>query len=59
MSQWAAIRHRHLVEGVSKKETARLLHSDVKNVRRAGDRPTPPVRESRPRASSEATALAD
>ena len=52
MSQWAEIRHLHLVEGVPKKEIARRLKLDVKTVRRAVDRPTPPVRVSPPRASS-------
>ena len=52
MSQWADIRHLHLVEGVPKKEIARRLQLDVKTVRRAVGRPTPPVRVSPPRASS-------
>ena len=52
MSQWAEIRHLHLVEGVPKKEIARRLQLDVKTVRRAVDRPTPPVRVSPPRAGS-------
>ena len=52
MSQWAEIRHLHLVEGVPKKEIARRLKLDVKTVRRAVDRPTPPVRVSPPRAGS-------
>ena len=52
MSQWAEIRHLHLVEGVPKKEIARRLELDVKTVRRAVDRPTPPARVSPPRASS-------
>ena len=52
MSQWAEIRQLHLVEGVPKKEIARRLQLDVKTVRRAVDRPTPPVRVSAPRASS-------
>ena len=39
MSQWAEIRHLHLVEGVPKKEIARRLQLDVKTVRRAVDRP--------------------
>ena len=46
MSQWAEIRHMHLVEGVPKKEIARRLLLDVKTVRRAVDQPTPPVRMS-------------
>ena len=52
MSQWAEIRHLHLVEGVPKKEIARRLKLDVKTVRRAVGRPTPPVRVSPPRAGS-------
>ena len=52
MSQWAEIRHLHLVEGVPKKEIARRLQLDIKTVRRAVDRPTPPRRVSPPRASS-------
>ena len=52
MSQWAEIRHLHLVEGVSKKEIARRLRLDIKTVRRAVGRPTPPVRVSPPRAGS-------
>ena len=52
MSQWAEIRHLHLVEGVPKKEIARRLELDVKTVRRAIGRPTPPVRVSVPLASS-------
>ena len=52
MSQWAEIRHLHLVEGVPKKEIARRLALDVKTVRRAIERSTPPVRVSRPRRCS-------
>ncbi len=52
MFQWAQIRHMHLVEGVPKKEVARRLKLDVKTVRRAIGRPTPPVRRSPPRPSS-------
>ena len=48
MSQWAEIRHFHLVERVPKKEIARRLKVDVKTVRRAIDRSTPPVRVSPP-----------
>ncbi len=39
MSQWAEVRHLHLVEGVPKKEIARRLKLDVKTVRRAIGRP--------------------
>ena len=49
MSQWAEVRHLHVVEGVPKKEIARRLKLDVKTVRRAIGRPTPPVRVSPPR----------
>ena len=52
MSQWAEIRHLHLVEKVPKKEIARRLKLDVKTVRRAVGRPTPPVRVSPPRVSN-------
>ena len=53
MTQWAEIRHLHLVEGVSKKQIARLLQLDIKTVRRAVERkPTPPVRASSPRVRS-------
>ena len=49
MSQWAEIRHLHLVEKVPKKEIARRLKLDVKTVRRAISRSTTPVRVSPPR----------
>ena len=52
MSQWAEVRHLHLVEGVPKKEIARRLKLDVKTVRRAIGRPTPPVRMSPQRVRS-------
>ncbi len=52
MSQWAEMRHLHLVEGVPKKEIARRLKLDVKTVRRAIGRPAPPARVSPPRPSS-------
>ena len=42
ISQWAEIRHLHLVEGVAKKEIARPLQVDVETVRRAVGQPTPP-----------------
>ena len=51
MSQWAEVRHLHLVEGVPKKGIARRLKLDVKTVRRAVGRQTPPVRVSPPRPS--------
>ncbi len=34
MTQWAEVRHLHLVQGVPKKEIARRLKLDVKTVRR-------------------------
>lgn len=50
VSQWAEIRHMHLVEGVAKKEVARRLGLDVKTVRRALARETALlVRPSPPR----------
>ena len=52
MTQWAEIRHLHLVDGVPKKEVARRLKLDVKTVRRAIGRSTPPVRVSPPRPSA-------
>ena len=52
MTQWAEIRHLHLVDGVSKKEIARRLKLDVKTVRRAIGRSTAPVRVSPPRPSA-------
>ena len=51
MTQWAEVRHLHLVGGVPKKEIARRLKLDVKTVRRAIGRSTPPVRVSPPRPS--------
>ena len=52
MSQWAEIRHLHLVEGVAKKQIARRLQLDIKTVRRAVEQWTPPVRASSPRVRS-------
>ena len=52
MSQWAEIRHLHLVEGVAKKQITRRLQLDIKTVRRAVEQPTPPVRASSPRVRS-------
>ena len=46
MSQWAEIRHMHLVEGIPKKQIARRLGLDVKTVRRALEGPEAPVRVS-------------
>ena len=42
MSQWAEVRHMHLVDGVPKKEVARRFGLDVKTVRRAIERGDPP-----------------
>ena len=52
MTQWAEIRHLHLVEGVAKKQIARRLQLDIKTVRRALEQPTPPARASSPRVRS-------
>lgn len=53
VSQWAEIRHLHLVDGVPKKEVARRLGLDVKTVRRAlGRDRVPLVRQSPARGSS-------
>ena len=52
MTQWAEVRHLHLVEEVPKKEIARRLKLDVKTVRRAIGRSTPPARVSPRRPSS-------
>lgn len=49
MSQWAEIRHMHLVDGVSKKEIARRLALDVKTVRKAIGRPDPPTERRTPK----------
>lgn len=46
MSQWAEIHHLHRVEGVPKKELARRFQLDVKTVRRALQRATPPKRQT-------------
>ena len=58
MSQWAEVRHLHVVEGVPKKEIARRLKLDVKTVRRAIGRPTPPVQVSPPRPGTRLAHLA-
>lgn len=50
VSQWAEIRHMHLVEGVAKKSVARRLGLDVKTVRRAlAKEKAPSTRASPPR----------
>jgi Transposase and inactivated derivatives len=41
VSQWAEIRHMHLVDGVSKKEIARRFDLDIKTVRKALSRAAP------------------
>ena len=52
MGQWAEIRHMHVVEEVLKKEIVRWLQLDIKMVRRAVDRPKPPVRATAGHLSS-------
>lgn len=53
VSQWAEIRHLHLVDGVPKKEVGRRLGLDVKTVRRALSQVKAPLtRRSSPRGSS-------
>ncbi len=42
MSQWAEIRHMHVVDGVPKREIARRLGLDRKTVERALSQPTAP-----------------
>ncbi|MCP4003666.1 MAG: IS21 family transposase [bacterium] len=49
MSQWAEIRHMHIVDGVPKKEIARRLGLDIKTVRRAVERETAPTKRESPR----------
>lgn len=49
MSQWAEIRHMHVVGKVPKKEIARRLGVDVKTVRRALEREGPPLRRATPK----------
>ncbi len=49
VSQWAEIRHMHLVEGVPKKELARRLSLDVKTVRAAIGREVAPSERRSPR----------
>ena len=52
VSQWAEIRHMHLVQGMSKKEIARRLSLDIKTVRRAiQSEQAPPARRSPARRS--------
>ena len=51
MTQWAEIRHLHLVEGVSKKQIARRLQLDIKTVRRAWS--SRPRRRGRPRRGAQ------
>jgi transposase len=43
MSEWAEMRHLHEAQGVAKKEIARRFGRDVKTVRRAVARETPPL----------------
>lgn len=50
VSQWAEIRHMHMVQQIPKKQVARRLGVDVKTVRRALDSSEPPIRrKSSPR----------
>ncbi len=46
VTQWAEIRHMHMVQQIPKKEVARRLGLDVKTVRRALDSSEPPKRRS-------------
>lgn len=48
VTQWAEIRHMHLVDGVPKKEIARRLGVNVKTVRSALKRETPPLKRESP-----------
>ena len=48
VTQWAEIRHMHLVDGVPKKEIARRFGLDVKTVRAAIARETAPERRKSP-----------
>ena len=49
VSQWAEIRHMHMVQQIPKKEIARRLGLDVKTVRRALDRSEARARRISPR----------
>lgn len=49
VSQWAEIRHMHLVEGVAKKEVARRLGLNIKTVRRALKRSSAALERASPR----------
>jgi transposase len=49
MSQWAEVRHMHLVDGVPKREIARRLRLDVKTVRRGIERGRPPLERHSPK----------
>jgi len=49
LSQWAEIRHMHMVDGVPKKEVARRLGLDIKTVRRALERDVAAVKRESPR----------
>ena len=48
VSQWAEIRHMHLVEGVPKKGVARRLGVNIKTVRRALKRDSAPLKRESP-----------
>ncbi len=49
MSQWAEIRHMHVVDGIAKKEIARRLEVNIKTVRRALDKDEAPLLRATPR----------
>lgn len=51
VSQWAEIRHMHMVQQIPKREIARRLELNVKTVRRALDSSDPPVRRMSSRRS--------
>jgi transposase len=58
VSQWAEIRHMHLVDGVPKREIARRLGLDVKTVRSALLRSEPPQRRHSPKRGRKLDAFA-
>jgi len=49
VTEWAEIRHLHVVEGVAKKELARRFGRDVKTIRRALSREAAPASRRSPR----------
>ena len=50
VSQWAEIRHMHMVQQIPKKQVARRLGLDIKTIRRALESSEPPVRISERRS---------